>query len=313
MDIYDRITGMIYGAVYGDVLGAPHERHRSELQLSDIILKPIRHFNRFENNWSESVIGQFTDDTEMSMTLLKYLVHNKWNYHPSKVVNEYMKWANSGTKFLGRNTRELLKGVKTLRGYQSRYQKKFNTQTDREQSLSNGALMRSYPIAIYSLMHSDFQSVIEADCQLTNPSTIAINTEKQYIESINKALHNDSKESILGDFDIHKRPDITINKGLCTHALYCSYYGLMNYDNYIDAIKGIIMLGGDTDTNASIAGALLGAFYGIKNMSNDMEFSHNLEIIKNRDVSKGDYPRPIDYSPQVIDELLNAIQRTIIN
>ncbi len=42
------------------------------------------------------------------------------------------------------------------------------------------------------------------------------------------------------------------------------FYYLKNEYTYEDAIKDILMRGGDTDTNAAIIGGLLGAAYGIE-------------------------------------------------
>lgn len=39
---------------------------------------------------------------------------------------------------------------------------------------------------------------------------------------------------------------------------------------YFDAIREVISLGGDTDTNACIVGGMIGAFLGIKNISDKL-------------------------------------------
>lgn len=247
----------------------------------------------------------------MAMTLLHHLLINQWRYDPNQVVMDYMHWANSGTKFIGRNTRELFKGIKTYRGYQIRYQKKFGSSNEREASQSNGALMRCYPIAIYGLTHDDFLKVAETDCRLTNPSSVAIATEQRYLTSLVKALKGGDKSEIVGDYDLTQVPDVRINKGLCTHALYCSYYGLTQYDNYHDAIKNIIMLGGDTDTNAEIAGGLLGAYYGIEDMNQNCEFTNNLAMVMQREIQAGDYPRPPEYAPNQIIQFLQELQSKV--
>lgn len=302
--IMDRITGLVYGAMYGDALGAPHEFRRDTIDPSELIMKPLRRFNRYTKSWSQTVVGQFTDDTEMAMTLLNHLITHDWQYDPQDVVMDYLQWANSGTKFIGRNTRELLKGIGTYRGYQTRYRKKFIDANVRESALSNGALMRCYPFAIYGLFHDDFLKVAETDCRLTNPSSQAVAVEQRYLTSLVIALKGGSKQEIIGDYDLSQTVDVTVNKGLCTHALYCTYYGLTHFDSYDQAIKGIILLGGDTDTNAEIAGGLLGAFYGFQKMSQSQEFVDNLATIMRRPIEDGDYPRPSLYAPnQFIDYL----------
>jgi ADP-ribosylglycohydrolase len=52
---------------------------------------------------------------------------------------------------------------------------------------------------------------------------------------------------------------------------------------------------GDTDTNAAIAGALLGAYYGYdKIIENDIT-RENIDILLKCDTTQGDIVRPYDY------------------
>jgi ADP-ribosyl-[dinitrogen reductase] hydrolase len=46
-------------------------------------------------------------------------------------------------------------------------------------------------------------------------------------------------------------------------AFVWGFYYLKNGYSYSDALKDILLRGGDTDTNAAIVGGLLGAAYGI--------------------------------------------------
>ena len=62
--------------------------------------------------------------------------------------------------------------------------------------------------------------------------------------------------------------DFNTDKGWYMYGLHSAYIGLKDFDNYHDAIKYIISLGGDTDTNACIAGA----YYGFENMKTNEEF-----------------------------------------
>lgn len=57
----DRITGLIYGAMYGDSLGVPHEFRKDTITMDEITMKPLRRFNRYQKNWSQTVAGQFSD------------------------------------------------------------------------------------------------------------------------------------------------------------------------------------------------------------------------------------------------------------
>lgn len=58
--------------------------------------------------------GSVSDDTKMSLALLRSLLSNDLKYDRDTVLINYMKWANSES-MIGRNTRRLLKGVTTVR------------------------------------------------------------------------------------------------------------------------------------------------------------------------------------------------------
>lgn len=98
-----------------------------------------------------------------------------------------------------------------------------------------------------------------------------------------------------------------INKGLFVHGIHCAYYGLSKFETFNDAIKHVIMLGGDTDTNGSIAGAMIGAYYGYNKMICDLEVKNNLDIILNHDSSTGSYSIAPKYRPNVLINLINKI------
>lgn len=197
----DKIKGMILGAVYGDVLGSPHEFSRTAPKIEEIIIKPVKKFNRYTKNYAIGIEGQYTDDTQMAIILLNRLMTDGM-YDKNRVLLDYIEWANSGCKFMGRNTKALFKGVTTINGYLKRYDTRFPNEHEKSMALSNGSLMRCYPIAYYGLTHNNYLNVINADCLLTNPSNDVINGEQMYVTSLIKTLQGKTKEEIIGDYKI---------------------------------------------------------------------------------------------------------------
>jgi len=55
----------------------------------------------------------------MAIALADSLVTAR-GYDPSGAVAQYTAWANSRSPFMGKNTRALFHGIKTLKGYQTR-------------------------------------------------------------------------------------------------------------------------------------------------------------------------------------------------
>jgi hypothetical protein len=71
-----------------------------------------------------------------------------------------------------------------------------------------------------------------------------------------------------------------------------------NYQNAIDEIITHSRIGkdvGDTGTNAAVAGALLGAYYGINAMTSDARISKSVDIMLSADTKLGGSPRPSKY------------------
>ena len=90
---------MLWGTLF-----EAHEYSR-KIPVPPFTLTPIRLFHRFQNYWRLSALGQFTDDTEMAMVLLRHLISNQMTYDPKLVVIEYMRWVNTRITFLGKNYR----------------------------------------------------------------------------------------------------------------------------------------------------------------------------------------------------------------
>jgi ADP-ribosylglycohydrolase len=183
----DQLQGGLLGLALGDALGAPHE-FRYSISLNEYtgkLIHPIYWKSRF-GPMQQSAIGQITDDTSMSIALLKSLLQNStWNY--TSAVSAYINWANSGLKFLGRNTRKLFKGIKTIKGYQNRYQR-----FDLSDAQSNGSLMRAYPLIFLFYWHSPEEAYQLAmdDTNLTNPTAINRDATLVYLEMIRLIIAN---------------------------------------------------------------------------------------------------------------------------
>jgi ADP-ribosyl-[dinitrogen reductase] hydrolase len=320
----DKIKGMIYGLCLGDALGAPFEfggKNRLK-NYTGVLDRPIIRVNQFQGK-RESAIGQITDDSEMALTLMQSIIKNKIKYNKNDVVISYMAWANSGCCFMGTNTRELLKGVKTINGYNKRYNNKFSDETEKDKwSQSNGCMMRCAPMALLS--KNTYLNFAEQDCSLTNPHPICIESNTIYLVILKELLEEKTKEEALNiamlcaKTDIikttikdgldRKKRDIETNKGWILHALYCCFYFISSTkETFESSIDEIILLGGDCDTNACIVGALVGAFFGYKKMKTENITKQNIKIMKKCDTSTSTMPRSDEYTTKNLDELIDNV------
>ena len=303
----DKIKGAILGHALGDALGMPSEFPPHTFYTGNLDVNISK--SRFQGT-RYFVKGQVSDDTEMTFALFNSM-KNK-----TSTILEYMDFANSGNPCLGKNTRNLFKGVKTEKGYESRYKKNF-IETDKETwTQSNGCLMRCYPFGLINR-----PDLAEKDCKLTNPSAICVEAVSLFIKSIHNAMYGMEKLDIVKkvvseikhpmlkiaiENSFNKDPkirDISLNRGWVCHAFYCAYWSLLHFDDYKSAIDAVIVHSrnstgsrvGDTDTNACISGALLGSYYGLKKLQENDCVSQFIKILFNCNTEDGDFPRPKKY------------------
>lgn len=332
----DKIRGSLAGGFLGDALGAPHEfRYNSHLEYTGELIHPTV----FKTRWTEARSmppGQVTDDSEMTMALIWSILKCK-GYNPKEAVNQYIEWANSGTYMLGNNTRYLFKGIKAkkeeqrIKTFSNRYKKKFESEVpweleDFEEKVpdcqSNGSLMRCSPLAL-------FQEPYEyIDCSLTNPNQINREAISIFIHAIRMCYYEeqvDKKYIFYSSKDrttlpevkkvfeqVEKKEERNIKakgKGWVLHSLYCAFFSFLHFDTFEEAMKWIIEKGGDTDTNAAIAGNLIGAYLGFKKLMENEITKENWEKILSVDTSKGNNPRPAKYHPSNFNDLTKRLSK----
>lgn len=104
----NRLLGALVGLSIGDALGAPHE-FRGGINLENytgLLQFPIKRNNRFQGN-KTSVVGQVTDDTTMTIALVRALINYRSNTKSFSlssleevIIEEYLNWANDRMNFM---------------------------------------------------------------------------------------------------------------------------------------------------------------------------------------------------------------------
>jgi ADP-ribosyl-[dinitrogen reductase] hydrolase len=316
----DKVRGMLIGVALGDALGVPHEFRYQNAPYTGKLEHRGKLIFRFQGTYNLA-ISQISDDTELSLTLARSLVVNH-GYHRDHVVQSYLDWANSGQVMMGTNTRELFKGVTTIRGYEARYNNKFSGSLENS-SQSNGATMRCSPLAMLSDL-SDPSAVL-IDCALTNPHPTNLDCNRVYVAAVRLALQGVDPVSImvsvatLAQTDavrevltqvLAKTPrDISYLKGWCLHGLYCAMWCLLYTKTMAEALDWVIGQHprSDTDTNAAIAGGLMGALLGYNALVSEPRTAENIAILRACDTRSGDLPRPLEYTLHDFDDLTQQL------
>jgi ADP-ribosylglycohydrolase len=259
--------------------------------------------------------GQFTDDGEMTVTLLQTLCNTQGAYRPDLVAQAYCQWEGSAPFDIGIATRSALrvnrdrrqepKGLAVLVQAQAA-----NNNAD---SKANGSLMRATPLGIAACGCSVEEAIemAEADAAMTHPNPTCISATTAYVLALrhlilNAAdagkvegavqaaadyLNSEDKANNSGRLEVsewledalHGRlPAAFPQAGFVRYAFTYAFYYLAQESRFEDAIYRSLLEGGDTDTNACIVGGLVGAYVGLGSLPN-----YALSRVLRCDTSKG--------------------------
>lgn len=105
------------------------------------------------------------------------------------------------------------------------------------------------------------------------------------IPDVDVDANTTTKIKLKNDEQVKPVPRLKNDKGWVCHGIYCSVLGLFHFETPYSAIDAIIRMGGDTDTNAKIAGDLLGAYYGFDVLNSSLsgcseeQSLHNITLL----------------------------------
>lgn len=98
IDITDRVKGMLLSFLLSDALGTPHELRSNQHNVYTGKLElSARSFNRFTRVETFHAVGCVSDDSEMTLVLLKSLIRNN-GYNRSNVILSYLDWTSVRTR-----------------------------------------------------------------------------------------------------------------------------------------------------------------------------------------------------------------------
>ena len=295
--------GCLYGLSLGDALGAPFEFRNTKPRFEwDGLLKDEPFVIRFRFSSLTFQPGSVTDDTEMTLALLTSILNSPdGDYSSDDAIKEYMKWANLKNTPLGKNTRALFKGIKTVGGFRKRQAK-----VEMKSAQSNGSLMRCAPLVLVK----DWKNAGDQDTALTNDNPINKQCTDIYLQILRYLIFGDTinlqcdspviKKAVMGALN-GEVLDVSQNRGWVIHALYValiSVFRARSFEESMDYIATHFMKG-DTDTIMSIAGGLIGALMGYDKMMQEERTRINIDKI-NRYFGRTERPA---ITPDLIDRL----------
>lgn len=268
--------------------------------------------------------GQITDDGELTLALAQVLFES--NAFPlEQVATAYSRWYQSNPFDIGMTCRTAFKPDPRSDDYKNRATTMMNRSVNASlQSEANGALMRAAPIAIWGAVRhfSMFQiaNYARLDSLLSHPSQVCQDANAIYCIALSEILKgnrnpfNAIKKYInmyhihptvlkwLDDADTLTSLDTVnagINIGHAKHAFTMAMYFVKHkMIGYANGIRQVLMQGGDTDTNAAICGAILGAHHGLLGKLGIPYYALNPVLSFDCTASslKNGHQRPIEYS-----------------
>ncbi len=262
-EILSRAEGCLLGQLAGDALGSLAE-FQSPSDIRRRYPDGVRELA--DGGTWDTIAGQPTDDSEMALMLARMLVKEQ-RYDAEEARKAYVFWLNSHPFDCGGTVSAGLRGKPN------------------PDSQANGALMRISPLGIFC-WKSDLaktSQLAQLDASLTHPHPICgqanalfamaiaqlisrLRTPRQIYEDIRcwtTEMHVEKPlmDAVLNAAD--KVPaDYVQQQGWVIIAFQNALWQLLHAPSLEEGVVDTVMRGGDTDTNAAIAGALLGAAYG---------------------------------------------------
>ena len=288
-----RAQGVFVGQCAGDALGSLVE-FQSPSSIKNAYPQGVHTMH--DGGTFNTIAGQVTDDTEMALTLARSLIEHG-HYHEGIAAMGYAAWLNSHPFDLGNTTAKALSPVQKLLGTDNLSWDHYAItamESASQTSQANGALMRIAPFAIFAagsdLPLDQIAELAKRDARLTHPHPICQDVNAVYVVAIVEGIrtqhtahslyqyiltwaekNNISSEvlSCLRKSETEYLPMYPQQIGWVLRAFQGAFYMLLHSTSLAEGIQRIVEMGGDTDTNGAITGALLGCIYGVNGIPQD--------------------------------------------
>jgi ADP-ribosylglycohydrolase len=272
----ERVLGCVLGLALGDAAGAPFEYRRAH-----DIPEPAP---LFEWPWLGLPPGSTTDDTAMARNLVRSL-GERGRLDLDDLVERHLAWFRSNPPDVGTITRLVLTRVELGEGAQDASRAVWEERGP-EVSAGNGSVMycaplgaayANRPVQLYdlapllsSLTHHDERC--RTACLAVTLLTAALARGEEAERSLHEVLtsllerERDGAEELefLVEAAGTKRPVDGPDQGFCLFTAGLALRTAVEAVGFEDGIRSVIAFGGDTGTNAAVAGALLGARHGVR-------------------------------------------------
>lgn len=235
------------GAIIGDIVG-------SRFELHNIKTKDFQMFTKQSKP---------TDDSIMTLAIAKAILFcdgRDFSQLGEKTV-ACMQWIGLKYPHAGY-------GKQFISWLRSKNPQPYN-------SYGNGAAMRVSPCAYAAETLDEALELAKTVTEVTHNHPEGIKGAQATVAAVFLALHGSSIEEIRAHINENYYPmNFTLDEirptypahrfdGSCQGTVPQAIMAFLESNNYEDAIRSAISIGGDSDTIASITGAIAGAYYGV--------------------------------------------------
>lgn len=243
------------GAIIGDIVGS---RFESSPRYPKIPVED-KDFELFTSKC------RFTDDSVLTCATQLAILNTDWYIPPFEFF--YKKFGNKYKN----------------RGYGGMFREWLSKPTITvSNSYSNGVMMRCSPIGMFYRNH-----LLDAALEIAKRSSIythnspeSVRGVQSIVSAIHMAYNGKTKEEIRAfiEENFGHMLNITVDEARlipkttirCNVTAPQALVAFMESTDYESAIRNAVYIGGDTDTNAAIAGAIAEAFYGFESIPKHM-------------------------------------------
>ena len=273
VSLEDRYTGALVGAGCGDALGATLEFEAR----GDIARRYPNGFREIVGGgWLHLAPGETTDDTAMLLALARGCTAE--GIDPERVAANFVAWMRSGPKDIGTQT---LAALTRLAGRRHWDEAGEDLQRESERGIAgNGAVMRCAPVALR--FRSDRERMRQAaidTARITHADPRSTWGAVAVCQAVAHLLDGGAVGDVLVAAGHDVRDDDVVaavasagtlpyeavpSGGFVLDTVTAALWALLHERDAEEVIVRAVMMGGDTDTTAAVAGALGGAAYGIE-------------------------------------------------
>jgi ADP-ribosyl-[dinitrogen reductase] hydrolase len=270
VDIRDRAVGGVLGLALGDALGAPFEFRRSH-EIPSLV-------PAFELPWMGLPPGVTTDDTAMARNLIRSLI-DRGGLDVRDVLRRHLEWLRTNPPDVGNLTRRVLTWADEGVAEPAR---RYVEERGPEVSAGNGSVMYCAPLGVaFALRPSELLTAAPALSAITHwdercgtaclavTLTIAAlvrgeEPRASVVAAVEAVLEREGGEELqhLVDDAGRGRPIDGPDMGFALFTAGIALQVTAEGAGLEEGLRSVVALGGDTDTNAAVAGALLGALHG---------------------------------------------------